>query len=148
MSCKALMKMIMPTKYCFISSNNVETLSLEVVSMSNVSLSDSMLALSTFSALLVSFLPFSLSFAHNNSITVIPLSRNSINLDGTLTPQEWADAYQQNLTSAGVPTQYTVLYLKYDFSEQALEGAFDIPDETPSTIECKHDQISFQFCAW
>lgn len=38
-----------------------------------------------------------------------------------------------------------MLYLKYDLSEQALEGEFDIPDLTPSTIKGRLDQFSLQF---
>jgi hypothetical protein len=88
---------------------------------------------------------FEQSFAHNNSITIVPISRNSVNLDGVLADEEWADAYQQNLTSAGVPGNYTILYLKYDFSQKALAGAFDIADTTPSNIREKLDQIALQF---
>jgi hypothetical protein len=104
---------------------------------------------------LVLFMPSSSSFAHNNSTTIIPIARNPTNIDGQLMEGEWADANQENLTSAGVPVpenssagitgNYSILYLKYDFSERALEGAFDIPDYTPSTDKEKPDQVAFHF---
>jgi hypothetical protein len=105
----------------------------------------SSLSLYPILAYLILFLPTSLSFAHNDSIMIIPIARDPINLDGILTNQEWSDAYQQNFTSAGVYGQFNILYLKYDFSEGAIAGAFSISDDTPSTIKEKTDQVSFQF---
>ena len=89
-------------------------------------------------------LPISESLAHNSSIIRVPIAQHSITLDGSPMMKEWDDAFQANFTSSG-RAGTVIVYLKYDLSDRAMDGAFIIPDKTPSTVKGKLDQISFLF---
>lgn len=84
------------------------------------------------------------AFGHNGDAITLPISRITFSLDGNINEDEWKDAFKMNFTS---PTSHgnVVVYLKYEASEQALDGAFTIADDTPSTTVNKLDQISFYF---
>jgi hypothetical protein len=84
------------------------------------------------------------AFAHNENAIILPISRINFTLDGNINEDEWKDAFKTNFTS---PTSHgnVIVYLKYEASEQALDGAFTIADDTPSTTINKLDQISFLF---
>ena len=84
-------------------------------------------------------------FAHNNSNIVIPIAKHKITLDGQIKEEEWDDAFKTNFTSPRINEGFVLVFLKYELSKKALNGAFVIPDKTPVANIIESDQIGFLF---
>jgi hypothetical protein len=85
------------------------------------------------------------ALAHNNSNIVIPIAKQKVTLDGQIRDEEWDDAFKINFTSPRINEGFVLVFLKYELSKKALNGAFIIPDKTPITNIVESDQIGFLF---
>jgi hypothetical protein len=84
-------------------------------------------------------------YAHNDSNISVPIAKQKIYLDGQLDEEEWKDAFKINFTSPSTGEGSIVIFLKYELTENSLNGAFMIPDRTPIDIAESPDQIGFLF---
>jgi hypothetical protein len=87
----------------------------------------------------------SFTYGQNVHTTYVQLETKNVSLDGYIGSEEWDDSTKINFSSPTTSEEYILIYLKYNASDKALNGAFIIPDKTPYMSVELPDQIAFLF---
>jgi hypothetical protein len=96
-----------------------------------------------FACIILSLVSF--TYGQNIHTTYVQLETKNVSLDGDIGIEEWDDSTKINFSSPTTSEEYILIYLKYNASDKALNGAFIIPDKTPYMSIERPDQIGFLF---